>query len=196
MAAKAGGTRKAREAGKTSPAAKGSQDNKTDLGGTAGQVNEAGQGGVAGQVSQADQGGAASQISQSGQGSEAGQPVQVRNVVEISLAGPDGALHARAIADAVTGSGVKESQPAKGRQDDSDSPSAIEGIFVRSFLPTFRRAGFAFTSDGMGIALSAISAEQLKALLAEPMLSVEFCDFLPDGAIVGAAEATEQNDAE
>ncbi|HCT9624229.1 TPA: hypothetical protein OUC83_002722, partial [Staphylococcus aureus] len=29
---------------------------------------------------------------------------------------------------------------------------SVEGIFVRSYPPTFRRAGFAFTSEGIGIA--------------------------------------------
>lgn len=82
---------------------------------------------------------------------------------------------------------------AKASQAQAGDQKTVEGIFVRSFPPTFRRAGFAFTSEGMGIALDAISAEQLQALQDEPMLSVEFCDFPVDDAV---AEASEQTSAE
>ncbi|HHM6772737.1 TPA: HI1506-related protein [Pseudomonas aeruginosa] len=85
---------------------------------------------------------------------------------------------------------------AKASQAPAGDQKTAEGIFVRSFPPTFRRAGFAFTSEGMGIALDAISAEQLQAIQDEPMLSVEFCDFPVDDTNVGAAEAGEQNSAE
>lgn len=102
------------------------------------------------------------------------------------------------LSDGQAGQGSQLDQAAKAVQarEDKGSPSTIEGIYVRSFPPVFRRAGFAFTSDGVGIALTAITAEQLKALQDEPLLSVEFCDFLPDDTIVGAAEAGEQNATE
>lgn len=47
------------------------------------------------------------------------------------------------------------------------------GIFVRSFPPTFRRAGFEFTAEGFGLLLKDLSEEQLKAIREEPMLSVQ-----------------------
>lgn len=61
-----------------------------------------------------------------------------------------------------------------------EAQQSVEGIFVRSYPPTFRRAGFAFTSEGIGIALSALTEAQLKALKEEPQLRVESCEFLPD----------------
>ncbi|MDN6856991.1 HI1506-related protein [Pseudomonas sp. CAN2814] len=92
---------------------------------------------------------------------------------------------------------TKAAKPAaKASQAPAGDQKTVDGIFVRSFPPTFRRAGFAFTSEGMGIALDAISAEQLQALQDEPMLSVEFCDFPVDDTSVGAAEAGEQSNAE
>ncbi|HHK4319765.1 TPA: hypothetical protein ACQT2M_006866, partial [Pseudomonas aeruginosa] len=42
-----------------------------------------------------------------------------------------------------------------------EAQQSVEGIFVRSYPPTFRRAGFAFTSEGIGIALSALTEAQL-----------------------------------
>ncbi|UIO45611.1 HI1506-related protein [Pseudomonas aeruginosa] len=61
-----------------------------------------------------------------------------------------------------------------------EAQQSVEGIFVRSYPPTFRRAGFAFTSEGIGIALSALTEAQLKAIKEEPQLRVESCEFLPD----------------
>ncbi|AKE67475.1 HI1506-related protein [Pseudomonas aeruginosa] len=61
-----------------------------------------------------------------------------------------------------------------------EAQQSVEGIFVRSYPPTFRRAGFAFTSEGIGIALSALTEAQLKAIKDEPQLRVESCEFLPD----------------
>ncbi|MCP8465196.1 hypothetical protein NK553_14685 [Pseudomonas sp. ZM23] len=173
-AKKTPGNPKARAAGKSSqqakavPASTGTQDD---------------------QVSKDAKGTAAGQNDQGGQGSEA------RPSFQIVMAG-QGDDTARAVVDALTSSGGQVTQPDLESQDDKDLPSAIEGIYVRSFPPTFRRAGFAFTSEGMGIALSAITAEQLKAIQDEPMLSVEFCDFPVDDTSVGAAEAGEQTGTE
>ncbi|HBO0784615.1 hypothetical protein KUC85_00930 [Pseudomonas aeruginosa] len=61
-----------------------------------------------------------------------------------------------------------------------EAQQSVEGIFVRSYPPTFRRAGFAFTSEGIGIALSALTEAQLRAIKEEPQLRVESCEFLPD----------------
>lgn len=51
------------------------------------------------------------------------------------------------------------------------------GIFVRSFGESFRRAGFVFTREGHGLLVDDLTEEQLKALVNEPMLSVQYCDF-------------------
>ncbi len=58
----------------------------------------------------------------------------------------------------------------------------VEGVFVRCVIPgkTFRRAGMVFTDQGHGIAKEALTEAQLKALEAEPMLSVEHCTFTED----------------
>lgn len=61
-----------------------------------------------------------------------------------------------------------------------EAQQSVEGIFVCSYPPTFRRAGFAFTSEGIGIALSALTEAQLMAIKEEPQLRVESCEFLPD----------------
>lgn len=53
----------------------------------------------------------------------------------------------------------------------------VPGIFVRSFGESFRRAGFAFTREGRGLLVDDLTEEQLKALVNEPMLNVQYCDF-------------------
>lgn len=53
----------------------------------------------------------------------------------------------------------------------------IDGIFVRSLLPSFRRAGFTFNQEGFGLQLSDLSTEQLAAIEGEPMLSVTHAQF-------------------
>lgn len=52
-------------------------------------------------------------------------------------------------------------------------PKMLDGIFVRSLAPRFRRAGFEFTREGYGLLLADLSEEQLKAIEGEPLLSVE-----------------------
>lgn len=56
---------------------------------------------------------------------------------------------------------------------DSAEPKLLDGIFVRSLPPRFRRAGFEFTREGYGLLLADLSEEQLKAIEGEPLLSVE-----------------------
>lgn len=53
----------------------------------------------------------------------------------------------------------------------------LDGIFVRSLPPTFRRAGFTFTRDGFGLLLENLTQAQLDAIEAEPMLSVTQAQF-------------------
>ena len=49
---------------------------------------------------------------------------------------------------------------------------SAQGIHIRSFPPTFRRAGIEFTSEGRNFRLDELSEEQLEMLVAEPMLSI------------------------
>lgn len=63
----------------------------------------------------------------------------------------------------------------------------VPALFVRSLHEPYRRAGFAFSRAGIGIALSALSKEQIKALQEDPRLVVEECTFPADA--VAAAEA-------
>ncbi|MDH5185170.1 MAG: HI1506-related protein [Gammaproteobacteria bacterium] len=53
----------------------------------------------------------------------------------------------------------------------------VDGVFVKCIRGkgSFRRAGFKFDETGFGIALDALSEEQLQALNDEPMLVVEEC---------------------
>ncbi|MCM2318066.1 MAG: hypothetical protein NDI93_01910 [Pseudomonas sp.] len=57
------------------------------------------------------------------------------------------------------------------------APEPLEGLFVRSLAPTFRRAGFEFTREGHGLLLADLSEEQIKAIETEPLLSVTYCEF-------------------
>ena len=56
-------------------------------------------------------------------------------------------------------------------------PNMQDGIFVRSMPETFRRAGFTFTREGVSLALSALTQEQLKAIEEEPLLNVQYMEF-------------------
>jgi hypothetical protein len=58
-----------------------------------------------------------------------------------------------------------------------DEPELLDGIYVRSLPPTFRRAGFTFTREGCGLLLANLSQEQLDAIEAEPLLSVTQAQF-------------------
>lgn len=63
--------------------------------------------------------------------------------------------------------------PAKaveGLEDDGE----VEGLWITA-IPEhgFRRCGYRFTRDGFGIALSALTAEQVAALESDPNLKVE-----------------------
>lgn len=56
-------------------------------------------------------------------------------------------------------------------------PELLDGIFVRSLPATFRRAGFTFTREGVGLLLANLSPQQLDAIEAEPLLSVTHAQF-------------------
>lgn len=77
-------------------------------------------------------------------------------------------------------SGEDESAKAPAKDPkDSRTPGEICGVFVRTKkrYGSRRRAGFRFTQEGLGIALSALSDEQLEQLHADPALEVEECTF-------------------
>ncbi|WP_420553980.1 HI1506-related protein [Neptuniibacter marinus] len=58
-----------------------------------------------------------------------------------------------------------------------DKDLEVEGVWVRSVGPRFRRAGYSFTQAGNGIALHALSEQDLEQLEAEPALVVERVTF-------------------
>lgn len=63
------------------------------------------------------------------------------------------------------------------QQDKKSKSKKIPALFIRSLSKTgFRRAGFAFTPEGYGIALSALTDEKIAQLRAEPALHVEECE--------------------
>lgn len=59
----------------------------------------------------------------------------------------------------------------------SELDDAIPGLWIRSVPPTFRRCGFAFTREGFGIALHALTEAQVEVLVSEPNLVVEHTVF-------------------
>lgn len=62
-------------------------------------------------------------------------------------------------------------------QDKKTKSKKIPALFIRSLSKTgFRRAGFAFNAEGSGIALDALSKEQIEQLRNEPALHVEECE--------------------
>ncbi|MCX7172602.1 MAG: HI1506-related protein [Proteobacteria bacterium] len=52
----------------------------------------------------------------------------------------------------------------------------VRGILVKSKVAGFRRAGMAWGTEPVGIALTDLTREQLKQIRVEPMLVVEDAD--------------------
>jgi hypothetical protein len=72
----------------------------------------------------------------------------------------------------------KESDKPVAPKAPDKSGAKIPTIFVRAVPEKgFRRAGLHFTRDGVRIALSALTDEQIKALRAESQLIVEDAEF-------------------
>lgn len=67
--------------------------------------------------------------------------------------------------------------PADSGPEPSELDDAIPGLWIRSVPPTFRRCGFAFTREGIGIALSGLDERQVEQLVSEPNLVVEHTVF-------------------
>jgi hypothetical protein len=80
-----------------------------------------------------------------------------------------------------TASPAAEPKQAKPKADSKP----IDGIWVRTAGGSFRRAGFAFNQHGSGIALDALTDEQLAAIESEPRLIVERCTFGGDDIEAG-----------
>ncbi|TVU88308.1 hypothetical protein [Vreelandella titanicae] len=80
------------------------------------------------------------------------------------------AMPAEIQGDTVTGDGTGKALPPM---------FELPGVFVRTKrrIKSRRRAGFRFNREGMGIALEALSEEQLTQLREDPALEVEDCTF-------------------
>ncbi len=90
--------------------------------------------------------------------------------------------------------------PAKAAFETAESVAGetVQGINVRSFTPTFRRAGVEFTSEGRDFRLDDLSEEQIEAIASEPMLSVrgiELPALVDDLAAAESTGGTEAGDA-
>lgn len=74
-------------------------------------------------------------------------------------------------------------QPPKpkqqGKGQGKGNADEIPAVFVRTRrgIKSRRRAGYRFSREGLGIALEALSAEELAAIEADPALEVEECTF-------------------
>lgn len=95
---------------------------------------------------------------------------------------PASAAPQASVGDAVVAQPGAEAQaaasPAGGTAadavDDLDDDGEIEGLWVVAIPEQgFRRCGFRFTREGFGIALDALTAEQIEQLENEPNLKVE-----------------------
>jgi hypothetical protein len=64
--------------------------------------------------------------------------------------------------------------PLKKALADLDDDGEIEGLWIRSVPEQgFRRIGMRFTREGHGVALSALTDDQVAALISDPNLTVE-----------------------
>ncbi len=70
----------------------------------------------------------------------------------------------------------------------------VEGIRVRSLPDTFRRAGIAFTREGIELALDDLSQEQLSAIEDEPLLSVQYVNIAAAESDAGAKDSANTED--
>src|SRR5690606_14657396 len=86
------------------------------------------------------------------------------------------AAEARAKAEAEQEAADKQNEAAAATMAPQDE-SSIEGLWIRSLPATFRRAGHQFNRRGHGIALEALTPEQIEALENEPNLVVERVTF-------------------
>jgi hypothetical protein len=81
------------------------------------------------------------------------------------------------MAKARTKAAAKPAAAKAAAKTPTTGPELLDGIFVRSLPATFRRAGFTFTREGVGLLLADLSPQQLDAIEAEPLLSVTHAQF-------------------
>lgn len=67
------------------------------------------------------------------------------------------------------------------RAESVKEDDGVDALWIRSVPPSFRRAGFRFTREGLGIALDVLTADQVRALEREPNLVVKRCAIPVDG---------------
>lgn len=74
----------------------------------------------------------------------------------------------------VTGSDTPVIDAAAAAADDDLGDGEIEGLWIRAVPEQgFRRLGMRFTREGHGVALSALTGDQVDALISDPNLTVE-----------------------
>lgn len=74
----------------------------------------------------------------------------------------------------VTGSDTPVIDAAAAAADDDLGDGEIEGLWIRAVPEQgFRRLGMRFTREGHGVALSALTDDQVEALISDPNLTVE-----------------------
>lgn len=68
-------------------------------------------------------------------------------------------------------------QPPAGKPANKSAKQSLPALFIRSRSANgFRRCGFGFNRHGYGIALNALTEDQIKTLKNEPHLMVEECE--------------------
>lgn len=72
---------------------------------------------------------------------------------------------------------ASKSESTSQQDGSADDIKTLPGIFVRSFAPSFRRAGFTFTQEGFGLLIQDLSEAQLEAIRGEPLLHVQESEF-------------------
>ena len=67
---------------------------------------------------------------------------------------------------------------ANAKQDEK-----IKALFIRSRGDSFRRCGFRFTKDGVGVAVDALSKKEIEQLQADPEIFVQEAELLRSDCI-------------
>lgn len=81
------------------------------------------------------------------------------------------------VEESSAGTTQAENQGNATNDSDDNQEMEIEGVWVKSIPASFRRAGYRFTREGIGIALHALDEGQLEQLENEPDLIVERVTF-------------------
>lgn len=102
-------------------------------------------------------------------------PEQLVSLIEAKVG--IGAAVARSSGDGASDAPASDGSAASelaGSDDDLDDDGKVDGLWITA-IPEhgFRRCGYRFTREGFGIALGALTAEQIEQLENEPNLKVE-----------------------